>query len=218
VIPSYANPQDLNRYSYVNNNPLRYTDPTGHRRVGDDNLEKNKASLSCSKNSQYCKNGKPMTKEALKEVWDKRRNQQKKNDSNGYDTPDIPGQCDRPHCYDERKYLDSDGLFDIKLKPWEEIDKTDLTVDVLGIVGDVALTLGGPPGAVFWFFTEIPEVMTISRSFDQLDSGDSSAGLDIAVNIVATIADVERISPWAGAVGNVISIGLNVFDITPVMP
>jgi RHS repeat-associated protein len=25
-----ANPQALNRYSYVNNNPLRYTDPTGH--------------------------------------------------------------------------------------------------------------------------------------------------------------------------------------------
>jgi hypothetical protein len=26
-----ANPQALNRYSYVQNNPLRYTDPTGHR-------------------------------------------------------------------------------------------------------------------------------------------------------------------------------------------
>ena len=31
VVPSYANPQDLNLYSYVLNNPLRYTDPTGHR-------------------------------------------------------------------------------------------------------------------------------------------------------------------------------------------
>ena len=29
-MPGYANPQNLNRYSYVNNNPLRYTDPTGH--------------------------------------------------------------------------------------------------------------------------------------------------------------------------------------------
>ena len=25
-----ANPQELNRYSYVNNNPTRYTDPSGH--------------------------------------------------------------------------------------------------------------------------------------------------------------------------------------------
>ena len=29
-MPGYANPQNLNRYSYVTNNPLRYTDPTGH--------------------------------------------------------------------------------------------------------------------------------------------------------------------------------------------
>jgi RHS repeat-associated protein len=31
IVPGYANPQSLNRYSYVLNNPLRYTDPLGHR-------------------------------------------------------------------------------------------------------------------------------------------------------------------------------------------
>lgn len=30
IIPDPQNPQDLNRYSYTRNNPLRYTDPTGH--------------------------------------------------------------------------------------------------------------------------------------------------------------------------------------------
>jgi RHS repeat-associated protein len=30
IVPDPANPQDLNRYSYVDNNPVRYTDPTGH--------------------------------------------------------------------------------------------------------------------------------------------------------------------------------------------
>ena len=30
IVPDPANPQALNRYSYVLNNPLRYTDPTGH--------------------------------------------------------------------------------------------------------------------------------------------------------------------------------------------
>ena len=29
LVPNPHNPQDLNRYSYVRNNPLRYTDPTG---------------------------------------------------------------------------------------------------------------------------------------------------------------------------------------------
>ena len=31
IVPGYANPQSLNRYSYVLNSPLKYTDPTGHK-------------------------------------------------------------------------------------------------------------------------------------------------------------------------------------------
>jgi RHS repeat-associated protein len=30
IVPQPGNPQNLNRYSYVRNNPLRYTDPSGH--------------------------------------------------------------------------------------------------------------------------------------------------------------------------------------------
>ena len=30
IVPSAGNPQALNRYSYTNGNPLKYTDPTGH--------------------------------------------------------------------------------------------------------------------------------------------------------------------------------------------
>ena len=30
MIPDYANPQDLNRYSYVRGNPVRFADPSGH--------------------------------------------------------------------------------------------------------------------------------------------------------------------------------------------
>ena len=33
IVPSYANPQGLNRFSYVTNKPLRFIDPTGHREV-----------------------------------------------------------------------------------------------------------------------------------------------------------------------------------------
>ncbi|HLO32463.1 MAG TPA: RHS repeat-associated core domain-containing protein [Anaerolineales bacterium] len=30
IVPGYTNPQNLNRFSYTVNNPIRYTDPTGH--------------------------------------------------------------------------------------------------------------------------------------------------------------------------------------------
>jgi RHS repeat-associated protein len=33
IVPEPGNPQSLNRYSYVMNNPMRYTDPTGHELV-----------------------------------------------------------------------------------------------------------------------------------------------------------------------------------------
>jgi RHS repeat-associated protein len=33
IIPSPMNPQSLNRYSYCLNNPLKYTDPTGHDQI-----------------------------------------------------------------------------------------------------------------------------------------------------------------------------------------
>ena len=35
VVPDPSNPQSLNRYSYVYNNPLKYTDPSGHQPGGD---------------------------------------------------------------------------------------------------------------------------------------------------------------------------------------
>jgi RHS repeat-associated protein len=35
IVPNPANPQSFNRYSYARNNPLRFTDPTGHRECDD---------------------------------------------------------------------------------------------------------------------------------------------------------------------------------------
>ena len=36
MVPSAGNPQALNRYSYMLNNPLKYVDPSGHAPSEDD--------------------------------------------------------------------------------------------------------------------------------------------------------------------------------------
>jgi hypothetical protein len=36
IVPDFANPQGLNRYSYAGNNTLRFTDPTGHYEFEED--------------------------------------------------------------------------------------------------------------------------------------------------------------------------------------
>src|SRR3990172_4559579 len=36
IVPDHKNPQALNRYSYVLNNPLRYTDPSGNEPWDED--------------------------------------------------------------------------------------------------------------------------------------------------------------------------------------
>jgi hypothetical protein len=36
IVPEPGNPQSLNRYAYTLNNPLKYTDPSGHRACEDD--------------------------------------------------------------------------------------------------------------------------------------------------------------------------------------
>jgi hypothetical protein len=58
-VPGYANPQNLNRFSYVGNNPLRYTDPTGHMRVEEPGDKR-----GCS-NPTYCQNGRPKPADEL---------------------------------------------------------------------------------------------------------------------------------------------------------
>ncbi len=45
IVPEPGNPQDLNRYAFVRNNPLKYTDPTGH--CAGDSSDSNNPDAGC---------------------------------------------------------------------------------------------------------------------------------------------------------------------------
>lgn len=53
VEPNLYDPQDLNRYAYVRNNPLKYVDPTGHKFAGAFEKLKNRIN---KQDSKYAKN------------------------------------------------------------------------------------------------------------------------------------------------------------------
>lgn len=130
----------------------------------------------------------------------------------GYTTPDIPGRCDRPHCYDERE-KGFPPIVTVEWKSWDEIDKFDLGVDAFGVLGDLLLTFGGPPGAIVWFGSEVLEVMTVSKNFDQMELGNPTAGVQVVVDVLGAGVDTARLAPWGGSVANLVSIGLNITKI-----
>ena len=62
IIPSLYNPQSLNRYSFVGNNPINYSDPTGHWRTEDT------GSRNGCYDPKYCNGGQPKSAEELKKM------------------------------------------------------------------------------------------------------------------------------------------------------
>ncbi|MCO6452039.1 MAG: RHS repeat-associated core domain-containing protein [Caldilineales bacterium] len=108
IVPEPGNPQSLNRYSYTLNNPLRYTDPTGHAPQHPGDPDPNNAPCS----TQWC--------------WENRWYR-----AHGYDWNSSTNHWSNPtsaHFYDEGIAQEFFAEFDIELSgPW--------TLSQLNLVG-----------------------------------------------------------------------------------
>jgi hypothetical protein len=94
----------------------------------------------------------------------------------------------------------------------DDIDKIDLGVDIFGIIGDAALVIPGY-GELIWLISEVAELGTVGKAWDDLESGGSPSG--ILIDTGATILEMEKLVPGAGFFGNLVSIGTNVLELTP---
>ncbi|MBI5565677.1 MAG: hypothetical protein HY870_12355 [Chloroflexi bacterium] len=93
VIASLANPQSLNRYAYVYNNPVNNTDPTGHRPIGDEdytNSHGKPKSTQQKKTSQTPKQGGPKPEKAKSERHTRGDNWEKDGSPDGYQNYNLP--------------------------------------------------------------------------------------------------------------------------------
>ena len=92
-----------------------------------------------------------------------------------------------------------------------EIDKVDLGVDTFGVVGDIALLVPGY-GGIVWGASEVAEVLTMGKSWDDLEMGNPSG---VLIDTGATVLESSKLVPGAGFYGNLVSIANNVFKYSP---
>ncbi len=146
-MPNPLDPQDLNRFSYVRNNPLRYVDPTGHRPI-----EEQGGKRGCS-DPKYCRGGRP---KPFEELRPKPGGGGRGNNNNGGSNDPNPGRGDILNNNSGNNGSDAsedivDTLYQLANFSQDMATLTDMfgAAMVLGITGAecaVGLTVGGIPG------------------------------------------------------------------------
>ena len=226
IVPNYANPQGWNRFSYVTNNPLRYTDPTGHMQAEDRYTSNNG---TCNVDDKSCN-------------WvGKSENKPKKHKNDGRtvtststpcsvvfeacshptstSTP-FPTSTSTPYYGPiittpppPTPYYD----YDININ-WNKVDKLQAALDVAGIGADVALLLGPKiPGGIIEGVVTAVEVAAAGKTLYDAAGGDlrnlSSDTLIYSLeHNPVVVARAGRWVPIIGSIGSGFSLYSNFSD------
>ena len=218
IVPDVNSPQDWDRYAYVSNNPVNFSDPTGHD-VGCPGYD---ASHCKSKSNAPAKR----PNSPIPPIYRNPIRPQSSTLSQGFSWRAAPTNTPTPQTVigpdPSKTPLPSstkDGNPEQKISiDWKEVDYIDLSIDALGIVGEVALVVVEPgPGLIIDGAVTVVAMAgagkTMYEIYQKDYSGVSTFTVDIAVDIVENNplvkARLGRAIPFLGVFANSYSIYSN---------
>ena len=200
LIPNLYAPQSLNRYSFVGNNPINRTDPSGHNYdcgplECPQDMRKDYGDSTVIKKPRGGKSG---------------RNGGSNSSGNG---GDFPNPCDNNYislnCLNPQPSAPSNsqaGLYVTKYEwHFDKVDWMDIGLNFSGIVGDIGFdstVVGDPLGPEIWLATEGLEIIAIGRDTYKSTPDDfSSPAQDVTSKIIKAILKEKKAPDLIPVVG-----------------